>query len=142
MWRNERQRKINDLLVACQASVDNYEHVAALVESPALAEWLRAVARYREHLVPLFEEQVRELKDLPRVPDPERQLLEHALARFKAAMPTGDPNQVLDERFQTDQEMLALAKSAREEALPKGALSLLEEFITHLEITLGALAGS
>ncbi|MFZ0257749.1 MAG: hypothetical protein WAN46_19390 [Gammaproteobacteria bacterium] len=140
MWRDERQLKINDLLVACQASVDDYEQAAQLVESPSLAEWLRAVARYREHLIPLLEEQVRELNDLPRVPDPEVQLWEQALTRFKAALPTGGRQQVLDERFQDDQEMLALAQSARKEALPKASLSVLDELITHLDSTLGALA--
>lgn len=140
MWRDERQLKVNELAVACQASVDAYEQAAQLVESPTLAEWLRAVARHRERLVPLFEEQVRELDDLPRVPDPEMQLVEQALTRFKAALPMGGHHRVLDERIQADQDMLALAKSARKEALPHAARRLLDNFVTHLEITLGTLA--
>lgn len=140
MWRDERQLKINDLLVACQASVDDYEQAAQLVECPTLATWLRAVARYREHLVPLLEEQVRALNDLPRVPDPEMQFWEQALTRLKAAAPTGSRQQILDERLHSDQEMLALARSARQEALPNAALGILEELITHLDSTLEALA--
>lgn len=140
MWRDERQLKINDLAVACRASVDDYDRAAQLVESPSLAEWLRAVARYREHLVPLLEEQVRELNDLPRVPDPETQLLGHAVARFKAALPTGGSQQVLDERFQADRDMLELARSAKEEALPDAALHLLDALMAHLGTTLSALS--
>lgn len=139
MWRDERRLKINGLLVACQASVDDYEQAAQLVESPILAEWLRRVARYRERLVPRLEEQVRELDDLPRVPEPETQLVAQAVTRLKAALLRGGRHRILDERIRADQEMLALAKSATKEALPRAALGLLDDLVTHMETTLGAL---
>lgn len=136
MWRDECQLKMNDLVVACQASVDDYEQSAELAELPALAEWLRAVALYRQRLVPQLEEQVRELNDLPRMPDPEMQLLDQAVTRFKAALPTGGRQQVLEERREADEDMLALARSAQREALPKAALDILGQLITHLEATI------
>ena len=97
-WRDECQLNINGLAGAYRASVDPCDEAAQLVGSPTLAAWLRAPARHREHLVPLFEQQVRALDDRPRVPDPEMQLVEQALPRVKAVLPTGGRHRVLKER--------------------------------------------
>ena len=141
MLRDERQARLNDLLVACKATAEDYEQAAELAESSALTEFFRATADYRWELADILARQVRDLHDLPREPDPDRQLLDHALTRLKAVLHLVSDEGIVGERCRDDLELYELARSAEELDLPEPAQAVATRLLFHLKATLDALPG-
>jgi hypothetical protein len=138
--RDERQARLNDLLVACKSSAEDYEQAAELAESAALAQFFRATADYRWGLADVLAAQVRNLDDLPREPDPDRQLLDHALTRLKTALHLAGDRDLAAERREDDLGLLDAARSTAELDLPAPAGEAVGTVVAHVQATLDALS--
>jgi len=139
--RDERQARLNDLLVACKSSAEDYEQAAELAESPALADFCRATAEYRWKLADALAARVRDLHDLPREPDPDRQLLDHALTRLRAVLHLAGDRDLAAERRDDDRELLEIARVAEGTELPAPASETVRGVTEHVRATLEALPG-
>jgi uncharacterized protein (TIGR02284 family) len=130
---------LNDLLVDCKASAEDYEQAAELAASGRLADFFRATADYRWQLADRLAAQVRDLGDLPREPDPDRQLLDHALTRLKAVLHLTGDRDLIGERREDDGELLEAARSTLELDLPDPARDAVRSLVDHVRESLEAL---
>lgn len=104
---------LNELLVACRESVDHFRDGAQIVASERIAQELTHIGDARETFIPALEQRIRELGDLPTMPDPDKEDSEMLLHRIGAAVTDNYTNAVLQQRMDAEKNILALIAKAR-----------------------------
>lgn len=104
---------LNEILVACRESVDHYEDAIKLVENPDITERFQKIATQRKLFFKRLSAVIRELGDLPSVPDPDKETGEMILHHLGAALTPDYTNEVLAQRIEREQQLLELIRSAR-----------------------------
>jgi uncharacterized protein (TIGR02284 family) len=129
MLRDDKQTALNDVIYAVKDSAHHYREAADIVSDVGLADLFRTIARQRETLVTELEVHIRRLHDLPREPDPDREIVDAVITRLKAAL-TGDERlSVLDEREQAEDELRACIEVALAQALPEATQAVLTRLL-------------
>ena len=133
---------LNELLVACRESADHYQDAIKLVEQPEIATTFQSVANQRKLFCNRLEEAIRELGDLPSVPDPDKEVGEMIIHHLGAALSVDYTNDVLTQRITAEEHIMELIRNAGETNANEANKNLLRELSKHTEETLKTLSSS
>ncbi len=104
---------LNELLVACRESVDHFRDATRIVAAEKVAQELTHIADAREKFIPALEQQIRELGDLPAMPDPDKEDSEMLLHHIGAAVSDDYTNALLQQRIAAEKNILSLIDKTR-----------------------------
>ncbi len=112
---SELEVALNELLVACRESVDHFRDGAELVTEEQLARELKQFATEREPFIALLEQKIRDLGDLPTVPDPDKEDSEMLIHHLGAAVSEDYTEKVVQQRLDAEKNLLEIIKKARDQ---------------------------
>jgi len=133
---------LNELLVACRESVDHYQDAIKLVEQHEIATTFQSVANQRKLFCNRLEEAIRELGDLPSVPDPDKEVGEMIIHHLGAALSVDYTNDVLTQRITAEEHIMELIRNAGETNANEANKNLLRELSKHTEETIKTLSST
>ena len=129
MLRDDKQTALNDVIYAVKDSAHHFQEAAEIVSDAGLADLFRAIARQRETLATELEAHIRRLHDLPREPDPDREIVDAVITRLKAALTGNERLSVLDEREQAEGELRTCIEDALALDFPEATQVLLTRLL-------------
>lgn len=104
---------LNELLIACRKSVDHFRDAAQLIAEEKISNDLKQLANEREPFLSAIERKIRELGDLPSMPDPDREDSEMLLHHLGAAISTDYTNKLLQQRIDAEKHIIELIGQAK-----------------------------
>ena len=133
---------LNELLVACRESVDHYQDAINLVEKPEIGSSFEAIANQRKLFCKRLAEAIRELGDLPSVPDPDKETGAMIIHHLGAALSPDYTNEVLTQRIAAEEHILELIGKAQEIKESEFCAALLNDLSKHAVETLDILSNT
>lgn len=133
---------LNEILVACRESVDHYEDAIKLVENPDITERFQKIATQRKLFFKRLSVAIRELGDLPSVPDPDKETGEMILHHLGAALTPDYTNEVLTQRIEREQQLLELIRNARNTDVNETCRTLLDDLSAHVNDAITLLSSA
>lgn len=130
---------LNELLVACRESIDHYQDAAELVGQSDIAERFLDIAKRRKLFLNRLSSAIRDLGDLPSVPDPDKEAGEMILHRLGAALSSDYTTEALTQRIKTEEHILALVHATRKTEPNQSCTTLLIELSSHIEEAINTL---
>lgn len=127
---------LNELLVACRESVDHYQDATELVEHADIAKNFAKIASQRKTFLTRLEAAIRELGDLPSVPDPDKEASAMMLHHLGAALSPDYTNELLAQRIEAEEQIMNLIDQARATAVNESCAALLTDLANHVEQTI------
>lgn len=118
---------LNELLVACRESVDHFRDATRIIAAEKMAQDLKQIADAREHFIPALESQIRELGDLPAMPDPDKEDGEMLIHHIGAAVSDDYTHTLLQQRIEAEKNILTLIEQTKNNDEDKACGSLLDE---------------
>lgn len=118
---------LNELLVACRESVDHFRDATRIIAAEKMAQDLKQIADAREHFIPVLESQIRELGDLPAMPDPDKEDGEMLMHHIGAAVSDDYTHTLLQQRIEAEKNILTLIEQTKNNDEDKVCGSLLDE---------------
>lgn len=134
--RSDQEVALNDLLVALRESVDHYNDAIELVDPSPLTPLLRDAAIQRSQFIPRLEEAIRQLGDLPSVPDPDKESGEMLIHHVGAALSNDYEPDVIEQRIASDQHLAQLVNNASANASEASFIQLMDDIAAHITQTL------
>jgi uncharacterized protein (TIGR02284 family) len=142
LLRDEIQTALNEVETLCLASADDYASSAGKAEDPTLARQFEGVAQQRRALAAALAPHIRALGDLPQVPDPDREAVEHVLVGIQAFLSGDRTASLRAHHLRTDAQLQQALASALQQRLPNETHSLLERMLQQVELTRHWLEGA
>jgi len=133
---------LNEILVACRESVDHYEDAIKLVENPSITERFQKIATQRKMFFKRLSAAIRELGDLPSVPDPDKETGEMILHHLGAALTPDYTSELLAQRIEREQQLLELIRNARDTDANETCRVLLDDLSTHVNDAITLLSSA
>lgn len=130
---------LNELLVACRESIDHYQDATELVESSDVAKDFLDIINVRKLFLTRLESAIRELGDLPSVPDPDKEAGEMVLHHLGAALSTDYTTEALTQRISAEEHILTLVNAARATEANQSCTTLLIDLSKHIRETINML---
>ncbi|MDR7089000.1 MULTISPECIES: DUF2383 domain-containing protein [Cellvibrio] len=130
---------LNELFVACRESIDHYHDAAELVGQSEIAKHFLDIANSRKLFLNRLASAIRELGDLPSVPDPDKEAGEMMLHHLSAALSSDYTNEALAQRIKTEEHILALVNAARKTEPNQSCTGLLNDLTSHIEDAINTL---
>lgn len=130
---------LNELLIACRESIDHYQDATELVENPDIADIFLEAAKNKKLFLARLEIAIRDLGDLPSVPDPDKETGEMMLHHLGAALSADYTNEALAQRISAEEHILALINAARTTNPNPSRMHLLNDLSKHSENTIEKL---
>lgn len=118
MLRDDADVALNRVVVQCESNARRFRYTADLLEHPASARLLYALADARDAMATDLRHQVRQRGELPHTANVERQTLEELKDRITAALAREGQRTVLLGRVEDEEHLAAAAAAALELALP------------------------
>lgn len=112
MLRSEQQVALNDVIVAAHEAADGHETAADVIPDAELAARLRTFARERREAADRLGVHLRELGDLPTLPDSDLETLRDLLSRFKSVLSPEEWQSLLEDRVQAERHVVERARAA------------------------------
>lgn len=137
--RSDQEVALNDLLVALRESVDHCNDAIELVDPSPLTPVLRDAALQRSQFIPRLEEAIRQLGDLPSVPDPDKESGEMLIHHVGAALSSDYENDLIEQRITSDQHLLDLVTAASANTSEASFMQLMNDIGAHTTQTLNHL---
>ena len=120
MLLDDTQVAINDLLTACQESVEHYADALERTDSPRLRELFDGIAAARRDDVERLSDIVRDAGELPRAASADRQELHRLVTQVKAAFTDDETRVLLDDRLEDEKRIGGLVDEALRRLDPGG----------------------
>ena len=121
---NEVETALNPLHVALRTASDHARDFAELADDAGLASLFRTLAGRHAAQADQLEHQIRE-DGLPKMPDPERELITRSLAHLKARLTEDRDAALVKAQQSAEQEIVRAGSAALETALPEPARQLI-----------------
>ncbi|WP_193222281.1 DUF2383 domain-containing protein [Alkalilimnicola sp. S0819] len=119
MWREDKQVALDELIVACREAADRYRYDAQLLGESAIAELFLRLAEERQGWAERLERRLRELGDMPSVPDPEWEVLQNWKERLRAGLGGSAPEALLAAREEGEKALAqALSQALQQDLAP------------------------
>lgn len=118
---------LNEVLVACRESVYHFRDAAELITTENVARELDKLANQRETFIPVLEREIRNLGDLPSMPDPDKENSAMLLRHLGAAMAQDYTSTLLQQRIEAEQHLIELINQARESDTEGTCKTLLDD---------------
>jgi len=104
---------LNELLVASRESVDHFRDGVNLVTDEKIAREFKHLASEREPFILLLEQKIRDLGDLPTVPDPDKEDSEMLLHHIGAAVSEDYTDKLIQQRVDAEKKLLDIIQRTR-----------------------------
>lgn len=130
---------LNELLVACRESVDHYHDATELVERSDIVQTFLDIVKNRKLFLTRLESAIRELGDLPAVPDPDKEAGEMALHHLGAAVSEDYTDEALTQRINAEEHILTLIDAANVTEANESCTKLLNDLSKHIDETIKML---
>lgn len=130
---------LNELLVACRESIDHYQDGIELVESPEIGKIFLDIAKNRKQFLPRLESAIRDLGDLPSVPDPDKETGAMMIHHLGAALSSDYTAEALAQRVNAEEHILTLIKNAHLNNPSQSCIDLLNDLSKHIQETIDKL---
>ncbi|WP_237064674.1 hypothetical protein [Microbulbifer guangxiensis] len=117
--RNDTQVALNDLHVALKHSADHYREAGEFLQDGEVSAFCEQAAADRDQLAGLVEQVIRESGQLPSVPDQDRETGEQLLERLESLFSADETREVLQNRLDIEQQLLATLDEPEMAALDK-----------------------
>lgn len=130
---------LNELLVACRESIDHYQDATELVERSDIGQTFLDIVKHRKLVLARLESAIRELGDLPAVPDPDKEAGEMALHHLGAAVSADYTEEVLAQRINAEENILTLTHAANATEANKSCTEVLNDLSKHIDETINVL---
>ncbi len=127
---------LNELLVACRESIDHYEDAINLSENPVITDSFRKIAAARKPFINKLEEEIRQLGDLPSVPDPDKETSEMIMHHVGAAFTPDYTHELLAQRIEAEENIKSIIAQAHATQPSETCVNLLNELRAHVEQTI------
>jgi len=124
---------LNELFVACRESIDHYKDAAELVGQPDIAKIFLDIANNRKLFLTRLASAIKELGDLPSVPDPDKEAGEMMYHHLGAALSADYTNEALTQRVKAEENILTLIHAARTTEPNPSCSTLLTDLSIHIE---------
>jgi uncharacterized protein (TIGR02284 family) len=108
--RDPVESALNEIHVALLKAADHYQHSASIADEPGMAALFRELASKRQQQAETLQEHIRQV-GLPRMPDPEQEMVGNVFTRVKAAL-SEDPEATLVQSQQPLEQAIAQAAVA------------------------------
>lgn len=103
---------LNELLVTSRESVDHYRDAVQLLTDEKIANEFKKIADERKQFIPALENKIRELGDLPSMPDPDKEDGEMLIHHIGAAVSEDYTSKLLQQRIDVETKMVELIDQA------------------------------
>ena len=133
---------LNELLVACRESVDHYQDAIKLVEDPEIANHFQSIASQRKIMCTQLGGIIRELGDLPTVPDPDKEAGEMIIHHLGAALSPDYTNDALTQRLDAEENIIQLIANARGTDMKDAHNNFLDQLAIHIQDTIRILSAA
>ena len=132
---------LNELLVACRASIDHYDAACGLIDDEDKITLFRSITNQRTDLSEQLAAAIRELGDLPSAPDPDKETSEILIEHLGASLSENDEDYIMSQRIKAEEHLQSLVDDAREleSALSEPHRALLIDLSKHIDETIKAL---
>lgn len=127
---------LNELLIACRESINHYEDAINLSENPDITDSFRNIATARKPFIDRLEEQIRQLGDLPSVPDPDKETGEMIIHHVGAALTPDYTSELLAQRIEAEENINSIITQASATQLNDACVNLLHDLRIHVEQTI------
>lgn len=131
---------LNELLVACRESVDHYQDATQLVDQSKIAESFRDIANHRKLFFRRLSSAIRDLGDLPSVPDPDKEVGEMIIHHVGAALSADYSNEVLKQRITAEENIKELIDKTRATDIDETVRELMDDLSQHVEEAINILS--
>lgn len=131
---------LNELLVACRESVDHFRDASRIIAAEKMVQDLKEIADAREYFIPTLENKIRDLGDLPAVPDPDKEDSEMLIHHIGAAVSDDYTCTLLQQRIDAEKNILELIKRAKNNDDDNACKKLLEELTLQVNRTIEKLS--
>lgn len=122
---------LNELLVACRESVDHFRDATQLISAKTISYEFIRIADTREYFIPKLEQRIRELGDLPSVPDPDKEDSEMLLHHLGAVVADDYTHKVLQQRIAAEKNIVSLIEQASSNDADNFCGDLLKDLASH-----------
>lgn len=130
----------NEILVACQESIDYFESAIARVEDENKTALLQSIVNQRKQFSKSFTDIIRRNGDLPAMPDPDKETGEMIIEQVAASLSDNDINYVISHRIENEMHLQALTEKATEMEMNESDRTLLQKFLNHIQNTVAELS--
>ncbi|WP_039917855.1 DUF2383 domain-containing protein [Cellvibrio mixtus] len=103
---------LNELLVTSRESVDHYRDAVQLLTDEKIANEFKKIADERKQFIPALENKIRELGDLPSMPDPDKEDGEMLIHHISAAVSEDYTSKLLQQRIDVETRIVELIDQA------------------------------
>lgn len=131
---------LNELLVACRESVDHYEDAIERIDGSAEAARLRSIVAHRKLFLGKLTTAIRELGDLPSVPDPDKEAGEMIIEHLGASLSENDTGYIISHRIKAEKHIQTLIDNARDTEMEESHRALLQQLSAHIDETIQQLS--
>lgn len=135
MLRDDRQVAMTEVGVACRESADLYRAAAERVADADLQTLFAELADQREARAEQIDEQIRQLGDLPSLPDPDWESVESLLERLREGLSADERRTLLAERAEAEQALLARIAEALALDLPAATRAVVQQLQADVQAT-------
>lgn len=133
LLRDDRQVAIGAVETLCFETADSYASAAESIEAAPLARVFARLAEERRQLAIDLAAHIRMLDDLPKQPDPDREVLGQILIGIKALLSGDAQATFINERADAEDRLVVATQEALRHALPAATQSMLHRIREHAE---------
>lgn len=130
----------NEILVACQESIDYYENAITRIDDENKAALFQSIVNQRKLFSNSLTDIIRSNGDLPAMPDPDKETGEMIIEQVAASLSANDINYVVSHRIETEKHLQTLIEKATEMEMNESDQKLLQNFLNHIEKTIEDLS--
>lgn len=133
LLRDDRQVAVGTVETLCFETAGSYANAAEKIEAASLALVFARLAEERRQLAIELAAHIRMLDDLPKQPDPDREVLGQMLTGIKAILSGDAQATFIEERTDAEEKLVAAAQEALRHTLPAETQSMLRQIREHAE---------
>lgn len=131
---------LNDVLIACQESIDYYEDALNDIDDKKVASLFNNIISERKIFTKKLEDILLNLGTLPSAPDPDKETGELIIEKIAASLSPNDIAPLISHRLDTEQYLQSLIEAASKNDLQESHRQVIKNLATQVEDTIAKLA--
>ena len=127
LLRSTAETALDVVAESCRETADEYRTAANVTHDAELAQLFGELEEKRRTAADELMREIREMGNLPDVPDADREALDHLSTRVKAALATSEREALLADCRQREEKLAAAIDFALRQKLPATTLERLQQ---------------
>lgn len=130
---------LNEILVACQQSIDYYEDTLTGIRDEKSIRTINNILEQRKQFSTDLEEIILDLGSLPSAPDPDKETGELIIEKVAASLSENDTNYIIANRIEAEKHILSLLDLTKNSDLKEPHQRVLDNLTTQVKQTIKEL---